>query len=1377
MSDIRLKKITVEPSQVLTIQRGNISVTNTTISSNRLNGSFVINGGIGINCTYDSVSSTSGGALTVGGGLSVHNQTFLGNNLIIDNNSATLSVNGINTNRLFLDSVSNKYFYISPDGISKRLELFDTTLNIHITTHSTNATTGALIIDGGISINATEDAINSSNGGAFTVSGGVAVGGNTFLSKKLTVGELYTNQYGILVRYTGDSQVALQNSAGTSTTTFNMEGEDLVIATQDDLLFKTTTGNFIFSNASSGNTLLTIADRYSTFDKFVNITDTVESKNLTTASLIVRGGISVQCTTDAISTTSGGAMSIAGGLGVAKKTYIGDSLGLELWNTTKSNKFLLFQEQQTVTEENIFTGLGVTAGSLRLQVYDTNKDFTFFSSSTSGTSTEVFRIKGSNEVQFVGANQRYSFLAGGNTLNDLSIQGQSIAEPSSICFFTKDGDSNDTNDLKIFGLGQPNGVTNSEYLKLGWDTNNYIVSTHKTGSGNSSQLILQTNSHLEQIKLLTDGSIYMSSTKPSTNNSTGGLVLMGGVSVANTNDATSLTVGGALTLAGGLSVKKSTHIGNTLHIYSTSGNISFYAQNSSGDLIISNPTNNYVLANNNTSGPSTSSLTLFGLNNTKGGDYEVLEIVCNSTLDDGIYNIHTDAEGDGILKPLQINVGNNTDIFMHTNGNIGINTTNPSYQLDIDGTMRANNYNYINELTVYNTTEASDEFTSGSLTVAGGTSIAKNLFVGGKAIFTNTLDSSSTSGAVYIAGGLTVATGQASNFGSGALTVNGGGYFGGELYVQQNLNVQGQINGGGASSSTFAYLTLTATDESLNLSTGSFLTFGGITIQTYQNSENVSNGGSFLTPGGASIGKDLYIGGNLYNYGVQNFYHNTNALVNFYDTSNFKRFSIDRNTVSSDLSISRYNESGVYVEKTMEISNNNGQTKFNNSTNSTGLNAAALITVGGVTIQTTAVASTVQNGGGLTVFGGTSIVKNMYVGGNVVLSSTTASSNSNEGALTVAGGVGITGNVNILGNTVINGNLSIVGTTNTIYSTNTFLSDNILVINSGPSGSSDGGILIQRYQINNNTGDGDVVNDLTDQHDTYVLPNQSGMTTTQLKLPTTASTTDNYYVGWWIKITSGFSTNQVRKVTGYVGSTRVVTIDSIWTSQNPSLGDTIQIYNRPYVGLFWNETIDTFELGTSTSDPGTGNVTLTEFASLTLSNLTINDTINSINSSVGVLIAKGGISIGCSTEATSLTRGGALTVAGGTSIEKSLYVGSRMYIGGVDVTPNTYDQFSSIEFTAANNVTSQNIPSINYTGSSVWGFDVYLSARLIASTNLYANYHIRAVNKGSTWEIVSNYVGDSILEFNITANGQLQYSTTDFTGFSNLVFKYKVFTN
>ncbi len=54
-------------------------------------------------------------------------------------------------------------------------------------------------------------------------------------------------------------------------------------------------------------------------------------------------------------------------------------------------------------------------------------------------------------------------------------------------------------------------------------------------------------------------------------------------------------------------------------------------------------------------------------------------------------------------------------------------------------------------------------------------------------------------------------------------------------------------------------------------------------------------------------------------------------------------------------------------------------------------------------------------------------------------------------------------------------------------------------------------------------------------------------------------------------------------------------------------------------------------------------------------------------------------------------------------------------------------------YATANNVTSQNIPTINYSGNSVWGFDVYSAARLTATTNLFSNYHIRAVNRNGSW--------------------------------------------
>jgi hypothetical protein len=58
-------------------------------------------------------------------------------------------------------------------------------------------------------------------------------------------------------------------------------------------------------------------------------------------------------------------------------------------------------------------------------------------------------------------------------------------------------------------------------------------------------------------------------------------------------------------------------------------------------------------------------------------------------------------------------------------------------------------------------------------------------------------------------------------------------------------------------------LTLTSTDNADNLSTGSLITFGGIISQTNKDASSITDGGSFLTAGGASIKKRLFIGGDL----------------------------------------------------------------------------------------------------------------------------------------------------------------------------------------------------------------------------------------------------------------------------------------------------------------------------------------------------------------------------------------------------------------------------------------------------------------------------------------------------------------------------------
>jgi hypothetical protein len=76
------------------------------------------------------------------------------------------------------------------------------------------------------------------------------------------------------------------------------------------------------------------------------------------------------------------------------------------------------------------------------------------------------------------------------------------------------------------------------------------------------------------------------------------------------------------------------------------------------------------------------------------------------------------------------------------------------------------------------------------------------------------------------------------------------------------------------------------------------------------------------------------------------------------------------------------------------------------------------------------------------------------------------------------------------------------------------------------------------------------------------------------------------------------------------------------------------------------------------------------------------------------------------------------------------------------MTPNPQDVFSTVVFSANNNQAAVSDVTGLIFGNSVWGFDVYLAARLQASTPAYTNFHIRGVNKGSSWELVKTYVGD-----------------------------------
>ena len=1280
------------------------------------------------------------------------------------------------------------------------------TINVTNTDISTSSINGCLVLDGGLGINCTTDASSNTSGGALTVGGGASIKGQTYLG----------------------NNVILESSLSTLTV--------------NGFIYP----RFFLDNITNQKlevSLDGINKHFTLTNSKLTIGVTAESTSQTSAAMLINGGVSINCTSNASSITNGGALTVAGGAGIHSDVHIGESLyvnndnsgvGIHTKNIISTDLTMISDNDINITCNNMLftTNDNFVIGN------DTHGDFVSFNG-TSSSFTNTVNLYNTSGSGSLNANGRITFnctidadvavnntnggaltVLGGASIhkklyvgddvysnNNLylgdtiylngtkgslkTISSGTLLLSSSDHFIFNNGlvhissgslnlneytvnatsgnlNIKSTSDNTIINISTANNDglddnfiymngTDTEVLQLGYDSinENYCLLIKSTGSGILRNLIIgNTNGN---ITVQSSGSSVVSCKTPSLNSTTASVLLEGGMSIKCTSNSSSISSGGALTVNGGVSVSKNIHIGGDLYLYCSSNGSGI---SSSGNINVSSNLNitslydpSLQIAKNNQSDTLGNSINIsfYTLGNGTNGNYETLNIIgSNNSSGSNGFNINTDAGGNGMIRYLNMYTGTSANqLFLATSGNIGVNTNTPSYSLDVNGNINSNNIISSNHLIVSNNITSNNLIVNNELRVQNDTYITGALVGYSTVAFYNTTNSlSSNSG--------------------GALNIYGGAGIRKDLYVGGCLY--------SSSNGSFNTITLNSTSEnSLSLS-------GGIIINSTKDSIGVGSGGSLTVLGGASINKKLYINDTSYFNNTINI-NNTNDILKIYDSFNIQKYTLHYDGVNN-LSINRCNLSGSTIENMITFNNTTGYTTFSNTTGSLNSSTSSVIMSGGLNINYTSNATNVSVGGAMTILGGASINKDLFIGGDIHIVSTTASTNINTGSLIVKGGVGVSGNMNINGNTIINGSLTVNGATTNVDTTNAIINDNIMVLNSGPTGTHDSGILIGRYQTSNDSGSGDVVSD--NPYIVDVLTSQSGISSpsNQIKLSLLTSNTDNYYNNWWIKVESGFSTNQCRQIISYNGTTHVATLDSSWTTQNPANGDTMYLYNKPFVGIVYNEISNLFQFGSTTQDPGQSNVSFTDAIGISFNNAVCNNTTPSTNLSSGALLLSGGMSINCTVDAVSTTNGGCLTVAGGASIRKTLYVGNSLNVNNVNITPNSYDIISSITYNALNN--QLDIPFITI-NNSVWSFDIFLAAVISMSDpndNLYCNFNIRGINKSSAWEIVTNYVGDDTgIEFDIvndiiTNNGTFRYSTPDYgITVASITFKYRMITN
>ena len=571
------------------------------------------------------------------------------------------------------------------------------TVNVNSTQTSSNSTTGALKLIGGLSINLTNTAnANASSytaGGSITVSGGIAIAQDTYIGGILDVQSGSNNMNPIKLQslqissnYNNGAATVIQsgNASRTAVSFTPIQFAGWNDQSNPKMTINTNTIDLI-NNLNAINNANTLGNLYTTGGN-VGINTTSPSANL-----------------DVISTSNS-----------FGNVFLGQSL--------QNRKLVLYS---LATNNHQYQGLGSNTSVLRYQTEQITSDHVFYSAVSSTSSNELFRIKGTGNVNMNG------------TMNSTTISTGSL-------FVTNDLVSNSSiNSLNVSGVTAANINFTGNLYQNG---SLYIASQWSGTTGNtlyygsSGNVFVGIGTTNPSYTLDVNGNVRISSSQDAINSTVGSLVMMGGFSVASTTDASSFTQGGSLTVAGGASIAKTLCVGNYLNM---GGASSFFGGS--------------FTAGNNVTTPSNVTGLLFPTATIRSF---TTNIAVSIALTSGT-NLYAQYTIDGLQTASgwyidDSFIGDNTGISFSINSTTGqllyttSNQTNwLSTTLRFYGTMisitgnylpgvlsSTGNFNVSGILSVYSTTDSTNT-SVGALQVTGGAGITKSVTVGGNLILNN----------------------------------------------------------------------------------------------------------------------------------------------------------------------------------------------------------------------------------------------------------------------------------------------------------------------------------------------------------------------------------------------------------------------------------------------------------------------------------------------------------------------------------------------------------------------------------------------------------------------------------------------------------------